>query len=94
MNLETGAYKLRPSLEADRDAIAEIWHSSASLPTVGPAVMPSLARLRERVDLEFTRGWVVTVAAHGSDIAGFLAIKPRESVLDQIFVRPGSMGPA
>jgi putative acetyltransferase len=92
MNLEIGAYKLRPSLEADRDAIAGIWHSSASLPTVGPAAMPSLAQLRERVDVEFHRGWVVTVATHGSDIAGFLAIKPRESVLDQIFVRPESIG--
>jgi putative acetyltransferase len=92
MNLETGTYKLRPSLEADRDAIAEIWHISASLPTVGPTVMPSLAQLRERVEVEFARGWVVAVAAHGSDIAGFVAIKPPESVLDQIFVRPGSIG--
>jgi putative acetyltransferase len=92
MNFEACAYKLRPSLEADRDAIAEIWHSSASLPTVGPAMMPTFVQLRARVDLEFAGGWVVTVATNGSDIAGFLAIKPRESVLDQIFVRPGSIG--
>lgn len=92
MNLETGTYKLRRSLEADRNAIAEIRHSSVSLPTVGPTVMPSLAQLRERVEVEFARGWVVTVADDGSDIAGFVAIKPPESVLDQIFVRPGSIG--
>lgn len=92
MNLEPQAYKLRPSIEADRDAIAEVWHSSASLPGVGPPAMPTLDELRERVDVEFTAGWDVTVAARGSDLIGFVAIKPREAVLDQLFVRPESIG--
>ena len=85
-------YELRPSVEADRDAIAEIWHGSASLPGVGPPVMPSQGELRNRVDLEFAAGWLVTVAVHNDDILGFVAIKPGESVLDQLFVRPGSTG--
>jgi putative acetyltransferase len=86
------SFKLRPSLGADRDAIVEIWHSSASLPGVGPAEMPAPARLRERLDHEIATGWVVTVAVSGTEVVGFLAISPRESLLDEIFVRPGWIG--
>ncbi|MBN9077689.1 MAG: GNAT family N-acetyltransferase [Rhizobiales bacterium] len=91
MNANT-RFKLRPSDHADYDAIAEIWHGSASLPGVGPREMPSLAWLRERLDREFAAGWAVTVAVEGSAVLGFVAIKPKESVLDQIFVRPGWLG--
>lgn len=83
---------LRPALAADYDAIAEIWHSSAGLPTVGPAVLPPLATMRQRVDIEFAEGWVVTVAVRNGEIAGFVALKPREAVLDQLFIRPGAIG--
>ena len=86
------AFDLRPSIKADNDAIAEIWHDSASLPGVGPPVMPTNHELRKRLDLEFAAGWSVTVAVRGDDVLGFMAIKPRESVLDELFVRPGSMG--
>lgn len=92
MNAGNRAFELRPAIGADRDSIAEIWHSSASLPGVGPPVMPTARELRERVDLEFAAGWTVTVAANGSDIAGFAAIKPREAILDQLFVRPDRIG--
>jgi len=54
--------------------------------------MPALAQLRERLDHEIATGWIVTVAVHGNEIVGFLAISPRESVLEEIFVRPGSLG--
>jgi ribosomal protein S18 acetylase RimI-like enzyme len=54
--------------------------------------MPTLSELRERVDLEFASGWNVTVAVRENDVIGFVAIKPSEAVLDQLFVRPGSTG--
>lgn len=92
MDASMPAYELRPSLEADRDAIAEVWRSSASLPGVGPPVMPTLEELRKRVDAQFASGWSVTVAVRGNDVIGFVAIKPREAVLDELFVRPGSLG--
>lgn len=57
MTLRTQTCKLRPSIQADYDAIAEIWHSSASLPGVGPPIMPTENELRERVELEFAAGW-------------------------------------
>ncbi len=50
------AHQLRPSTRTDHDAIAEVWHGSASLEGVGPPTMPTLNELRARVDLEFAAG--------------------------------------
>lgn len=83
---------LRPALPADCDAIAEIWHHSASLPTVGPAVLPPLAEMRRRVDAELAAGWVVTLAARGDEIIGFLAITPNRAHLEELFIRPDALG--
>jgi ribosomal protein S18 acetylase RimI-like enzyme len=85
-------YELRPSREADYEAIAKVWHSSASLPGVGPAIMPTETELRKRVDLEFAAGWSVTVAVRSNEVVGFVAIKKSEAVLAELFVRPGSIG--
>ncbi len=83
---------LRPATEADRDAIADIWHASASLPDVGPPDMPSRRELRLRVDVEMATGWQVTVAEAGGAPIGFLAIRPGEATLNELFVRPGFLG--
>jgi putative acetyltransferase len=92
MNIKMQACQLRPATEADRDAIAEIWHTSASLPGVGPPIMPTAGELRERVDHEFAAGWQATVAVRDDRIVGFLAIKPAEGVLAELFVRPEAIG--
>lgn len=92
MNVRTQPYRLRPSTNTDHDAIAEVWHSSASLSGVGPPFMPTIGELRQRIDLEFAAGWAVTVAVRENDVIGFVAIKPREAVLDQLFVLPGLIG--
>jgi putative acetyltransferase len=92
MNVSAQAFELRPALETDYDAIAEVWHGSASLPGVGPPVMPTLDALRKRVDVQFASGWSVTVAVRENDVIGFVAIRPREAVFDELFVRPGSIG--
>lgn len=83
---------LRPATAADYDAIAAIWHLSAGLPGVGPAKLPSLERLRARVDVEIAEGWRVTVAEAGGEIIGFLAIKPEAAILDQLFMHPEARG--
>lgn len=83
---------LRPATQADYDSIAAIWHASAGLPGVGPAQLPSLARLRERVDIEIDAGWQVTVAEAGTEIVGFLAVKPAPAILDQLFMHPEARG--
>lgn len=85
-------FALRPAVEEDRNEIAALWHASASLPGVGPALMPTQGEMLERVDLELADGWNVTVAADDSRLIGFVALKPKEAVLDQLFVHPGSLG--
>lgn len=86
------AILLRPATPDDYDAIAAIWHMSAGLPGVGPAQLPSLERLRERVDVEIEAGWQVTVAAASPEIVGFLAVKPEAAILDQLFMHPEARG--
>jgi ribosomal protein S18 acetylase RimI-like enzyme len=54
--------------------------------------MPTEADLRQRVDVELAAGWNVTVAIRNDEIIGFLAIKPKEAVLAELFVRPDSLG--
>lgn len=86
------SFELRAARETDYEAIAAIWHSSASLPDVGPAVMPSVAALRERLDVEFAAGWSVTLAVRGNDTIGFVGTRVSEGILAELFVRPGSLG--
>ena len=81
-------YKLRPAINDDHDAIAELWHSSASLPGVGPPEMPTVDELRQRVGEEIASVWKVTVAEQQGTIVGFVAVKLKDAVLDQLFVRP------
>lgn len=92
MSAQSPSFVLRPATCSDHDAIADIWHSSASLPGVGPPVMPTINELRRRVDDEIAAGWVVTVAEHNSAIVGFAAVKRNAAILDQLFVRPGQIG--
>ena len=88
MDADTPAVALRAASNNDLDTVAAIWHESASLPGVGPPVMPTLAELRTRIDREITTGWAITVAFAEEGIVGFAALKPQLSVLDQLFVRP------
>lgn len=88
----TTSFILRPAVDADRDAIAAIWHESAALPTVGPARMPSPSALRTRVDVEMDGPWEVTVAEQYGAVVGFLALKRNEAVLAELFLRPEVIG--
>ena len=92
MNACVPDYELRSALAIDHDAIASVWHSSASLPGVGPFEMPTLADMRNRVDIEVANGWVVTVAVRSAKVIGFIAVKPRERTLAELFVRPEELG--
>lgn len=87
-------FLLRPAVAADRDAIAAIWHESAGLPTVGPPPehMPSPAALRARVDVEMDSNWDVTVAERAGTVVGFLAIKRKDAILAELFLRPEAIG--
>lgn len=82
------SYRLRKANDSDRDRIAEIWHSSSSLPDVGPPVMPSYDDLRACVDDELIAGCEVTVAEGADGLVGFVAIKPEARYLAELFVCP------
>ncbi|MBB3997598.1 GNAT family N-acetyltransferase [Aureimonas pseudogalii] len=83
--------RLRPAEAGDLDAVAALWHASASLPGVGPATLLPVAAMRERLERQQERGWRLTVAAVGPDLLGFSAIDPAEGVLAELFVRPASL---
>ncbi|HEY0275966.1 MAG TPA: GNAT family N-acetyltransferase [Paenirhodobacter sp.] len=84
--------QLRGATPADYDRIAEIWHASASLPDVGPPVMPSRTELRRRLDCEMAIGWQVTVAVTDAQITGFVAMIPPEAILAELFLSPEWIG--
>lgn len=54
--------------------------------------MSTQNEMLERVALELAGGWDVTVAVDGGRLIGFVALKPQESVLDQLFVHTDSIG--
>lgn len=55
MHEENRSCELRSLIGNECDAIAEIWHSSASLEGVGPLVMPTLSELRARSTWRLSR---------------------------------------
>lgn len=90
--MDSVALTLRPAIEADLDSVASIWHEGASLPGVGPAALPPVDVLRSRIDDELAEDWDLTIAEQQGDVAGFIALRCDQAVLDQLFVRPGSAG--
>ncbi|WP_168990505.1 GNAT family N-acetyltransferase [Aureimonas flava] len=72
--------------------MAAIWHAGASLPGVGPAVLPPIADLCERLRLDLVPHCRIVVAERAGEIVGFAALKLEERVLDQLFVRAGVLG--
>ena len=74
----------------DLDAIAQVWHESATRADgASPGMLP-LAELRARINPELADAWTLTVALVERRIVGMLAVKVAEGVLDQLFVLPAS----
>lgn len=92
MRQGAGAVMLREARAADHDAVAGLWHASAALPGVGPRVMPTRTALRERLDRAVAEGCRLTVATEDSALLGFVAFRPDEAVLAELFVRPDALG--
>jgi GNAT superfamily N-acetyltransferase len=86
------AVEYRQAVEKDFDAIAHVWREGARS-ALGPAMeLPSVDELRSRIDGELASGWVLTVAVRSGGVVGFLALKPRLGILDQLFVLPSAQG--
>ncbi|WP_182086928.1 GNAT family N-acetyltransferase [Aureimonas sp. ME7] len=83
---------LRPFRQSDADAIIDIWHRGASLPGVGPEALPSIAEFRDELIPALVSACRIVVAEGADMVLGFVALKPDERVLDQLFVRPDAVG--
>jgi len=83
-----GSITVRSATDDDLDAVAAVWHQSASLMDGAASPMPSREELRERIDRELALGWELFLAEDEDRVVGMLALKPAEATLDQIFVLP------
>ena len=82
------AIHLRPFAAQDADALAALWHASWLTTGVPAAASTSVDDLRARVHAEVASGWHVTVAEAQGTLAGFLALRLADKLLDQLFVAP------
>lgn len=83
---------IREAKDTDLDAIAVVWHDSASCMDGPTFEMPSMAELRTRIDHELAADWKLYLAERNEMIVGMLALKPDKAILDQIFVLPSEQG--
>lgn len=84
--------KIRLALTGDLNQVALVWHESASQMAGIVSPIPSIAELRDRINVELRDGWKLFVAEVGDAVVGILAIKPADAILDQIFVHPDEQG--
>ena len=82
---------IRPARRSDLEAVARVWHESASSMDGSPPV-PPIADMRRRIDDELASGWDLHVAIRDERIIGMLALNLAEARLDQIFVLPSEQG--
>lgn len=76
----------------DRDAVARAWLEGWRATGIVLAEQPDYAGLRARVDRDLASGWQVAVAETAGVVVGFVALRPDEAKLDQIFVLPEAFG--
>jgi ribosomal protein S18 acetylase RimI-like enzyme len=76
----------------DLEAVAKVWLESWRSIGLGSDRLVTEAANRERIRRELADGWHVTVAIDGDRIVGFLATRPIEGVLDQLFISPEAKG--
>ena len=82
----------RPAAAGDLDAVADVWHAAAVSMDGAGADVPTREALRRRIDAELRSGWNLQVALRRGRVVGMLATRPRDAVLDQLFVLPEEQG--
>ena len=82
----------RPLDQRDIREAARVWFESWHSTSVAAGDTRTEADLHERFEREVAAGWVVTVAADGDRIVAFMATRPAEGILDQLFVLPNAKG--
>jgi ribosomal protein S18 acetylase RimI-like enzyme len=78
--------------DKDLETVAKVWLESwRSIGLDSDRQMTEDAN-RERIHRELADGWHVMVASDAGQIIGFLATRPKEAVLDQLFIDPEAKG--
>jgi ribosomal protein S18 acetylase RimI-like enzyme len=83
---------IRKAGPADHDALARIWLESWYSTGLKTLFDPGLQMLRARIPEEIARGWDLYAAEEADEIVAMLAIHPRDSYLDQLWVAPAHQG--
>ena len=83
---------IRPYRDADHLATAQLWLASWRSTGVAVAQRATEAALFKRLPAELAGGWDAYLARDGDTLVGFLALKPADSCLDQLFVAPAAQG--
>ena len=81
---------IRPFRLQDADRIATLWHASWRSTGVQASTQSTAADLRQRIDQELSAGWEVFVAEYEGALLGFMALKPANHCLDQLFIAPNA----
>ncbi len=78
--------------DGDLEAVATVWLESWRSTGLNVAALATKLEFQERLRLELEIGWRVIVATQDERVVGFLATKPTEGVLDQLFISPSAKG--
>ena len=85
----SGEVALRGFRPEDTDELAYVWREGQR--STGLSV-PSEVELKGRIDRRDEAGWTLTIVEAEGRIAGFMALKLTEGVLDQLFIHPDFQG--
>ncbi|MDR3510298.1 MAG: GNAT family N-acetyltransferase [Caulobacteraceae bacterium] len=83
---------IRPYDPGHLEATARLWRASTVSSGVVAEDAVSLADLVERLPVEIAAGWAAFLGWRGETMVGFLALKPDEACLSQLFVLPEAQG--
>ncbi|WP_170230062.1 GNAT family N-acetyltransferase [Acetobacter nitrogenifigens] len=83
------ASEIRAATQDDLTAIATLWRESTISMDGGAPRVHDVKALRARLQSE---GWWIEVVENDDRITGFLAVRERERVVDQLFVAPSAQG--
>lgn len=83
---------IRKAGPADYDTLARIWLESWYSTGLKTLFDPGPHMLRTRIPEEVAKGWDLYAAEAAGEIVAMLAINPRQSYLDQLWVAPVHQG--
>ena len=83
---------IRRYRDEDREAVAKLWLDSWRSTRLPVASHVTNTGNLDRIDGELAAGWEVHLAWDEDRLVGFLALKPGDACLDQLFISPEAQG--